>query len=228
MENITVFFCFFFCFFLFNGISTFVGRPKENFAAILILYKNTTVNVRSADGDIDFYDIVVGVPQGDMLAPYMVITCLDYVLQTSIDLQKENSFTLGKTRSKYYPALTITDADYADDIALMANTLAKAESLLHSLELAAGSIGLHVNEDETDYMRFNQNYSQKLKAGSLKLLGKFTYLGSCVSSTENYIKSWLMNTRTSIDRLSVIRRLDLSDKKKRNFFQGRVSSWFNG
>ena len=36
------------------------------------------------------------------------------------------------------------DADYANDIALLANTSAQAESLLHSLEQAAVGIGLHV------------------------------------------------------------------------------------
>ena len=56
-----------------------------------------------------------------------------------IDLMKENGFILKKARSRRYPAQTITDADYADDIALLANTPVQAESLLHSLEKAAGS-----------------------------------------------------------------------------------------
>ena len=37
------------------------------------------------------------------------------------------------------------DADYADDIALLANTPAQAKSLLHSQERAAAGIDLHVN-----------------------------------------------------------------------------------
>ena len=49
------------------------------------------------------------------------------------------------------------DADYADDIALLVNTSAQAESLMHSLEKAAGGIGLHVNADKTEFMCFNQN-----------------------------------------------------------------------
>ena len=36
------------------------------------------------------------------------------------------------------------DADYADDTALRANTPSQAESLLHSLEQAAGAIDVHV------------------------------------------------------------------------------------
>ena len=39
-----------------------------------------------------------------------------------------------KKRSRRYPAKTITDADYSDDIAILANTPAQAETLLHSLE----------------------------------------------------------------------------------------------
>ena len=61
---------------------------------------------------------------------------------------KENSFTLKKAWSRRYPAQTITDANYADDIVLLASTPAQAESLLHSLEWAAGGIGLHVNADK--------------------------------------------------------------------------------
>ena len=50
------------------------------------------------------------------------------------------------------PGQTITDTDYADDIAHLANTPTQAESLLHSLEKAAGGINLRVNADKTEYM----------------------------------------------------------------------------
>ena len=54
-------------------------------AAIMILYRNTKVKVRSPDGDMEYFDIVAGVLQGDTLAPYLFIIFLDYVLRTSID-----------------------------------------------------------------------------------------------------------------------------------------------
>ena len=50
-----------------------------------------------------------------------------------------------KKRSRRYPAKTITHADYADDIAILANTPNQAETLLHGLERAAAGIGPHVN-----------------------------------------------------------------------------------
>ena len=92
------------------------GIPKETAAAITILYRNTKVKVRSPDEYTDYFDIVAGVLQGDTLAQYLFIICLDYVLRTSIDKIKENGFELTKKRKRRYPAKTITDADYADDI----------------------------------------------------------------------------------------------------------------
>ena len=73
-----------------------------------------------------------------------------------MDKIKENGFELTKKRSRRYPAKTTTDADYADDIAILANTPAQVETLLHSLERAAGGIGYHVNAHKTEYMCLNQ------------------------------------------------------------------------
>ena len=53
-----------------------------------------------------------------------------------------------KARSRRYPTQTLTDADYADDIVLLANAPTQAESLLYSPEKAAGGIDLHVNADK--------------------------------------------------------------------------------
>ena len=91
------------------------GLLKETVAAITILYRNTKVKVRSPDGDTEYFDIVAGVQQGDTLAPYLFIICLDYMLRTSIDKIRENGFELTKKRSRRHVTNTITDADYADD-----------------------------------------------------------------------------------------------------------------
>ena len=55
-----------------------------------------------------------------------------------------------------YPTKMITDADYTDDIALLANAPARNETLLHSLERATAGIGLHINAHKIYYMCFNQ------------------------------------------------------------------------
>ena len=187
--------------------------------------KNTKVKVRSPDGDTEYFDIVAGVLQGDTLAPYLFIICLDYVLRTSIDKIRENGFELTKKRSKRYPAKTITDADYADDLALLVNTPNQAETLLHSLERAAAGIGLPVNAHKTEYMCYNKTGNiTTLDGASLRLVDKFTYLGSIVSSTENDIDTRLTKVWTAIDRLSIIWKSDLTDEMKRSFFQAAVVS----
>ena len=132
------------------------GLPKETVAAITILYWNTKVKVRSPDGDTEYFDIVAKVLQGNTIVPNLFIICLDYVLRTSIDKIRKNEFELTKKRSRRYPAKTITDADYADDIPILANTPKQAETLLNSLERAAAGIGLHVNAHKTEYMCYNQ------------------------------------------------------------------------
>ena len=58
----------------------------------------------------------------------------------------------------------------------------------------------------------------------LKLVDKFTYLGSSVESTEKDIETRLTKAWTVINRLSIIWKSDLTDKMKRSFFQAAVTS----
>ena len=74
-------------------------------------------------------------------------------------------------------------------------------------------------------MCFNQTGDiSTLNGSSLKLVDKFTYLGSSVSSTETDIDTRLPKTWTTINSLSVIWKSDLTDKKKCIFFQAAVVS----
>ena len=200
-----------------------ISSPKECPAYCTILHLK--VKVRSPDGDTDYIDIVAGMLQGDTLTPYLLIISLDYVLRTFIDKMKDNGFKLKKERSRRYPTLKITDADYADDIALLANTPAQDEILLYSQERAAAGIGFHVNAPKTKYMFFNQRGGiSRLNIISVKLVDKFTYLESSVSSTETDINTWLANAWAAIDRLSIVRKSNLADKIKHSFFQAAVVS----
>ena len=160
------------------------------------------MKVRSPDGDTEYFDIVAVVLQGNTLAPYLFIICLDYVLRTSIDKIRMNGFELTKKRSRRYPAKTIIDVDYADDIAILANTPNQTETIPHSLELVAAGIGFHANAYKTEYMCFNQTGDiSTLDGSSLKLVDNFTYLGSSVSSTEKDAR--LTKACTAIDHMEV-------------------------
>ena len=59
-----------------------------------------------------------------------------------------------------------------------------------------------------------------LEGTPLKLVDKFTYLGS----TEKDIETRLTKAWTAINKLSIIWKSDLTDKMKRSFFQAAVTS----
>ena len=85
-------------------------------------------------------------------------------------------------------------------IAILANTPDQAETLLHSLERAAASIGLHVNAHKTEYICYNQTGDiSTLEGTPLKLVDKFTYLGSSVESTEKKKKKKKIGHRNEVN-----------------------------
>ena len=98
--------------------------------------------VCSSNSDTDFL-------QGNTLAPFLFLICLDFQLWMPIDLIKGNVYIIKKARNRWYPTETIANAGCADDVAHFANTSAQSKSLLHSLEQAAGDIGLYINSDKS-------------------------------------------------------------------------------
>ena len=82
--------------------------------------------------DTDFFNILTGVLQRDILAPFLFIICLDlHTMNVNRSNKKKWSQTKKKAKKKkWYSIETIMDADYADDLALLTNTLVQAECLL--------------------------------------------------------------------------------------------------
>ena len=69
-------------------------------------------------------------------------------------------------------------------------------------------------------MCFNQRGDiSTLNGNSLKLVDKLTYLRISVSSTETGINTQLAKAWTAINRLLILWRSDLIDKRKHSFFQ---------
>ena len=143
----------------------------------------------------------------------MFLISLDFILWTSIDLIKENGFTLKKARSTQYLTETMMDVDNRDDGPLLTNTPAKAKSLLHSLEQTAGNIGLCENTNKTESMHFKQEGTiSTLSDKHLKLVDLFTHADSYISSAESDINMCLTKAWTVIDQLLILLKLGLSVK----------------
>ena len=96
------------------------------------------------------------------------------------------------------------DKDCADELALFANTHTPADSLLYSLEQAAKGIGLCLNSDKTEFMRFEQNDDiSTLNGEASKLVEQFTYIGSNISSTEIDVKICIEKAWTAFDHMEI-------------------------
>ena len=53
------------------------GIPEKIVNAIEIMYTNNRAMVMTSDGETDYFDVITGVLQGDLLAPYLFTLVLD-------------------------------------------------------------------------------------------------------------------------------------------------------
>jgi len=72
-------------------------------------------------------------------------------MDISVDTISEKGFMLRPRKSSRYPVEYLTDTDFADDIALISQSLQHAQDLLQSLEQASNGVGLYLNETKTMY-----------------------------------------------------------------------------
>ena len=133
------------------------------------MYTNTKAKVLSPDGETDLFDIVMGVLQGDTLAPFLFVIVLDYAMRKATEGNEEAfGFTITPTKSRRIPARSITDLDFADDIALISNLINQAQKLLLAVEEECKKVGLEINSKKTKYISYNitDNFNLKLADGT--------------------------------------------------------------
>ena len=153
------------------------------------MYSDTKAVVLSPDGETDSFEIHAGVLQGDTLAPYLFIIVLDYVMRVALGNEEANlGFTISQRRSRRHPAEILTDLDFADDIALLSDTLNQAQELLTRVENAAATVGLHMNVSKTKVMVDDISLSTS-SGNHLERELDFQYLGSWVDESEKTSKS---------------------------------------
>ena len=66
------------------------------------------------------------------------------------DDEAKLGFTLLPAKSRRIKPVSITDADFADDIALLLNDIRQADELLKRVECSVQKLGLHTNETKTE------------------------------------------------------------------------------
>ena len=128
---------------------------------------------------------MVGVLQGNTLAPYLFIILRDYALRKEINGKKEcMGFQTRERKSRQHQAEYVTDLDFADDIAFLSGEIHQAQALLKKAETMAASIGLAMNAKKTQVLAFNQDkevYITSKGEAQLDVAQDLKYLGSWMS-----------------------------------------------
>ena len=119
------------------------GIPERLVHAIETMYQNTKAQVLTPDGETEQFDITAGVMQGDTLAPFLFIIVLNYALRGTLNGYEEQvGFTISPRRLKRQSAVTLTDLDFADDIALLSDKIEQAQAYCQEFRGSAKSLAL--------------------------------------------------------------------------------------
>ena len=164
------------------------GIPDKIVSAIKVLYEGSTSRVL-LDGKLsEEFKVSTGVLQGDVLAPFLFIIVIDYVMKNS---EKDYGFITHPRRSSRLLLQRLNDLDYADDIALFESSQERAQEQLTECSKAALNVGLEINIGKTKEMIINNNTETqplKLNNEEIEIVNDFKYLGSLVASSEKDIK----------------------------------------
>ena len=162
------------------------GIPDKIINVIEASYASTRAKIYSPDGVTEEFDIVKGVLQGDTQSLYLFVIILDHALRKAIKGREEElGFTIVPRRSRRVHPIVLTDLDFADDIALISDSVRQASELLQRVESECSKVGLLINYNKTKVMAFNTLDPIILKTADGQILDvekDFKYLGSWINS----------------------------------------------
>ena len=124
------------------------GIPEAVVNAISVLYKNSKSAVMVEGGLSDPFDVTTGVLQGDVLAPFLFVVLVDYLLKKATS-QLDSGVATHPRRSRRHPAKSLNDLDFADDIALLESSISRAQAQLTKTAEAAADLGLVISPANT-------------------------------------------------------------------------------
>ncbi|KIH59884.1 hypothetical protein ANCDUO_09874 [Ancylostoma duodenale] len=140
------------------------------------LYLNSPCCVKTDNGHTGFFEITTGMRQGCILSAILFNIALDYVMRKAM---KFNGSGIGWNNEG-----RLTASDYADDIALLAESNGKLQEATTSLNREAKKIGLRISSEKSKVMKIGTAHAPiNIDVGDFHLenIARFTYLGSTVA-----------------------------------------------
>ena len=171
------------------------------------------------------FEINTGVRQGCAAAPELFNCVIDYIMTRTI-----NRLQFGL----YYGDRVLSDADYADDLALVSDSPSKLTEALQILADEALKIGLSINWQKTKVMFVEPRNSPRpppvLMVGDkpAEIVEEFTYLGSILSNDGSILKDLMHRIAKAsavVGRLSALwRKPSISRRTKMRIYNASVGS----
>ena len=101
-------------------------------------------------------------------------------------------FTISPRRLQRQSTVTLSDLDFADDIALLSVKIEQAQSILSSVQRECQKVGIALNAKKTKYIIYNIDTKwaalKTIDGIEVEKVENFKYLGSWVDSTDKDIK----------------------------------------
>ena len=177
------------------------GIPSQIVEGIKGLYFDSMAKVVTKDGNTNLFPIVTGVLQGDTLVPYLFIIILDYVMRIAKAKDDNFGITLHWKRGRNCPAVHLTDADFADNIALLSNTMNEAQALLNAVECSACAVRLVMSAGKMKFMWYEPDsqiqHLKSLEGNNHECVTNFEYCSSWISTTSRDIASCKAKSATT-------------------------------
>ena len=106
---------------------------------------------------------------------------------------RKSCLTITQRLNRRFPATYITDNDFADDIALLSNSIEDAQCLLSLVIKTAKEVGLSLNVDKIEYMSYStpspRNDTILASENPLKKVNDCKKLGTRVENSEKDMKA---------------------------------------
>ena len=121
------------------------GIPVKLINIIKALYSRPTCSVKTSSGTAEPFEIMSGVRQGCILSPFLFIVSLDFVMRRAMNNQNSGITWQDNDR--------LTDLDFADDIALLAENNQQCQQMTQQLKAESAKIGLRINLTKTKILK---------------------------------------------------------------------------
>ena len=130
--------------------------------------------------------------------------------------------------AKNVASVKITDLDFADDIALFAESGNMAQDMLDAVEREAEIVGLIINREKTEYLMIGDwdsypEFTLRIRSGEIVKVADFKYLGSLVVSSSVDFRKRKLLAWVALSKLwKIWKSREIGDQNKVNLFRATV------